>query len=150
MSCHAIGGIEFTLIPEVVACCDYTVWRYIMEGGYSSEGFIDLECFDILEKDDFYLSFYHSNREGINFKVAHVHKLIKLSKTKPALYLCFDVSDVKMSTDDRTHFFDAVYPHIGMAYKDASELNSLEIKTILMELSSVFERGHGGTISRLL
>ncbi|MCK7111084.1 MULTISPECIES: hypothetical protein [Enterobacter cloacae complex] len=150
MSCHAINGVDFSLIPEVIACSDKSVWRYIMEGGYSGDGVIDLECFEILEKDDFYLSFYHSNKDGKESKVAHVHKLIKLSKTKPALYLCIDVQEVNVSTEDRTYFFDATYPHIGMSYKNSEELNSIEIKTILMELSDVYERAHGGAISRIL
>ena len=107
----------------------------------------------LIEKDNGYLSFYHSDimpKSDITSKVKHIHKLIRLKKTKPAIYLNFDVVEAKESTEDRTYFFDAGYPHIGMSYHDESDLNSLELRTILVEISDVYQRDNGGAVTQIL
>ncbi|HGX9637699.1 TPA: hypothetical protein ACNE7C_005471, partial [Escherichia coli] len=90
------------------------------------------------------------SKSDITSKVKHIHKLIRLKKTKPAIYLNFDVVEAKESTEDRTYFFDAGYPHIGMSYHDESDLNSLELRTILVEISDVYQRDNGGAVTQIL
>lgn len=151
-SCE-ISGCDFLSLPQVIASRDSCVWRYVMDGGASSDGVLDISCLEILEKDNGYLSFFHSDRQPnddfVN-KVRHIHNLIKLTKTNPAIYLNFDVKEAIDVTENKTHFFDADYPHIGMSYQAAEELNSMEVRTILVEISDVYQRAHGGHITKLL
>lgn len=153
MTSGAMSGCDFLTIPQVQHSEDNRVWRYVMEAGFGAEGVLDISCLEILEKDNGYLSFYHSDRmpkSDITSKVKHIHKLIRLKKTKPAIYLNFDVVEAKESTEDRTYFFDAGYPHIGMSYHDESDLNSLELRTILVEISYVYQRDNGGAVTQIL
>lgn len=144
--------VDFFDIPQVKSCGDYRIWRYVMENDGGGDGVLDMSCLDILPKDEGYLSFYHSDKSpntDFALKVRHVNNLIGFKKTNPALFLCFDVLEAKNVTDNKTDFFDARYPHIGMSYIDAADLNSLELKTILIEISSVYQRAHGGAVSEL-
>ena len=153
MTSGAISGCDFLTIPQVKHSEDNSVWRYVMEAGFDAEGVLDISCLEILEKDDGYLSFYHSDRmpkSDFISKVNHIHKLIRLKKTKPAIYLNFDVVEAKESTEERTYFFDAGYPHIGMRYHEESDLNSLELRTILVEISDIYQRANGGIITKIL
>jgi len=153
MNSCAIGGCTFFSIPQVIASKDSWVWRYVMEGGSDSEGVLDVSCLEILAKDNGYLSFFHSNRqpnEDFVSKVKHVHKLIRLTKTNPAIYLNFDAIEAVEATDSKTYFFDANYPHVGMSYPDAKDLNSMEVRTILVEISDVYQRAQEGIVTKLL
>lgn len=62
----------------------------------------------------------------------------------------FDVVEAKESTEERTYFFDAGYPHIGMRYHEESDLNSLELRTILVEISDSYQRTNGGIVTKIL
>ena len=153
MTSGAMSGCDFLAIPQVQHSEDSGVWRYVMEAGFGAEGILDISCLEILEKDDGYLSFYHSDRmpkSDFISKVKHIHKLISLTKTNPAIYLNFDVIEAKESTENRTYFFDAGYPHIGMYYPEESDLNSLELRTILVEISEVYQRAYGGVVTKIL
>ena len=146
---NEVVHVPFIKIPLVINS-NRELWRYVMEGGVDNEGTLDISCLDILEKDDGYLSFYHSDKDTIEDKVKHIHKLIKLSKTNPAIYFKIDVEEVISELDNLydkrvIFFFDAGYPHIGMTYGE--NLNLIEIKTVLIELSEIYIRKYGGEIS---
>jgi hypothetical protein len=147
-----IGSRNFLHIPEVVSCGDNSIWRYVMESD-DGDGVLDISCLDILPKDEGYLSFYHSDKvpnDDFVIKVRHINSLVRFKKTNPALFLKFDVVEALESTENRTDFFDAGYPHIGMQYPQVNDLNSLELKTILIEISDIYQRSHGGDVIKLL
>ena len=62
MTSGAMSGCDFLTIPQVQHSEDNRVWRYVMEAGFGAEGVLDISCLEILEKDNGYLSFYHSDR----------------------------------------------------------------------------------------
>lgn len=81
MTSGAMSGCDFLTIPQVQHSEDNRVWRYVMEAGFGAEGVLDISCLEILEKDNGYLSFYHSDRmpkSDITSKVKHIHKLVML------------------------------------------------------------------------
>lgn len=161
MDCNHVD-VAFRLfldIDDVASSGDFRAWRYVMEGGYSAQGTLDVDCFKLRDTDDGYLSFYHSNRtpnEDLKAKIAHIHNLIKVRKTKPAIYFSLDVEE--LLDFDEVKFFDAGYPHVGMSHNDYPNLSPsyttdrdriMEHATILIEYSSLYERRQGGEVRAL-
>lgn len=132
------------------------LWRYVREEHRAVNGVASHLCFNLTVDDHGYLSFSHSNKVDKLEMVKEAHRNINLGgRTKPAVYMSFDMSEVYNYVNNPRaliSFEDKGYPHIGMFYLTGlvdREVDFMEVKTILLELSSFYLRFEGGRVEEI-